>query len=308
MAGLTSVAFYRGKSLLKKFVCLSVVNWVIRLLRLPLRATLSCSNVVRIPIVGEVTAGNSADGQFVIVSDGDDRIAAEIFWLGLDSYETATLSLFRKLALVSNVIFDIGANTGIFALTAATANPSAAVYAFEPVPAIFASLDRNAKRNDQGRLRTFPLAVCDRDGELSMFVPRGFQTFPLTSSIVSGFRDDCDTITVSAARLDTFITRLGIGGIDLLKIDTEATEHLVIQGGLESIASSHPLIVCEVLPEGNEPKLQALLDPLGYKYYWITGNGLIEKERIAGDPTLVNSNYLFVPDARMSNVAELLAR
>ncbi len=296
---------YRIKRLLKWLVCLLPVNRIIRLLKQPLRTILSDANVARIPIVGAIDIRTRAAGHFVMVNDGDDRIASAVYWLGLDRYESETLSLFCKLAQRSRIVLDIGANSGVFALTAMASNPDADVYAFEPVPSIYNCLRRNAERNDSRRLRTYNLAVTDVNGEMPMYIPRDFQTFPLTSSLAPQFRDNCDTITVTCITLDTFAAEHSLGKIDLIKADTESTEHLVFAGGINTIKSSTPLIICEVNPEANSARLHQLLDPLGYKYFWITDHGLIPKDHIIADPTLKNSNYLFVPENRLPEIPNL---
>ena len=58
----------------------------------------------------------------------------EIFWDGLEKgHESISYSLWKPLAKKSRVIFDIGANTGIYSLIAQSINPNAEVFAFEPV-------------------------------------------------------------------------------------------------------------------------------------------------------------------------------
>ena len=298
---------YQLKSFLKRFLCLRTVNRMIRLLSGPIRGVMSKANYIRLPIVGEITAMMPGGGQFIMVNDGDDRLATEIFWVGLESYESQTLSLFVRLALRSRTVLDVGANTGIFALAAISSNTEVMAYAFEPVPSIYAHLERNAARNAPARMKTFKLALSDFDREVPLYVPYGGQTLPTTASFVERFReeDKCNSVMVDVARLDSFAATHHLKGIDLIKIDTEATEHLVIKGGSSTIAQSKPLIFCEVLPRGHEGQLHQLLDPLGYKYFWITDRGLIAKDQIVGDPTLANANYLFVPEGRVTDILNL---
>jgi len=65
-------------------------------------------------------------------------IENNIFWNGIDNcWEKESLKIWQRLATTSNVIFDIGSNTGIYALLAKAANPAATVYAVEPLPRIW---------------------------------------------------------------------------------------------------------------------------------------------------------------------------
>jgi len=61
--------------------------------------------------------------------------------------------------------------------------------------------------------------------------------------------------------LDTYCKEKNITNIDLLKIDAEGTEHIVIEGSLETIAKDQPIIICEVLEGRIGQFLQELLDP-----------------------------------------------
>ena len=105
-------------------------------------------------------------------------------------------------------------------------------------------------------------------------------------------------------KLDTFVRDCSIEKIDLMKLDTESTEHLVIEGGYQAIKRSRPLVVCEVQPTSNQSKIHQLLDPLEYRYFWITDQGLIRKDLIVGDPRFLDSNYLFIPQERTAELHE----
>lgn len=70
-------------------------------------------------------------------SEDDDRIAGEIYDRGIAGFEPESVRTFLSLlARSASVIFDIGANTGVYALSAARVSPHASVLAFEPVSKI----------------------------------------------------------------------------------------------------------------------------------------------------------------------------
>src|SRR5688572_38179 len=62
-----------------------------------------------------------------------NTIENELFWRGAIGWEGRATKIWKALSEQSTTIFDIGANTGLYSLISALANPSAAVYAFEPV-------------------------------------------------------------------------------------------------------------------------------------------------------------------------------
>jgi hypothetical protein len=69
--------------------------------------------------------------------------------------------------------------------------------------------------------------------------------------------------------LDAYVARTGRTPA-VLKIDTETTEPDVIRGGVETIRTHRPWIVCEVLGSGRPQELAELMAPMGYHYYWIS--------------------------------------
>ena len=92
--------------------------------------------------------------------------------------------------------------------------------------------------------------------------------------------------------VDTFARDHHLDGIDLMKIDTETTEPEVLRGALETLRRDHPSIVCEVLAgRGSEGGLEEILRPLGYRYYLLTPEGPVLRERIEGHPAWLN--YFF---------------
>jgi FkbM family methyltransferase len=79
------------------------------------------------------------------------------------------------------VVFDVGANIGMFSLFIGARCPAAEVYAFEPVPEVFDKLQQNI--GDRGlTVRSFNYGLSDREQEVS------FYYYP-NISIMSCFRD-----------------------------------------------------------------------------------------------------------------------
>jgi FkbM family methyltransferase len=66
------------------------------------------------------------------------------------------------------VVFDVGANIGMFSLFIGARCPSAQVYAFEPVPEVFAKLQQNIGEREL-TVRSFDYGLSDRDQEVSFY-------------------------------------------------------------------------------------------------------------------------------------------
>ncbi|MFN0247162.1 MAG: FkbM family methyltransferase [Kofleriaceae bacterium] len=213
-----------------------------------------------------------------------------LYWLG--NYEIESTTLFRALARDATTILDIGAADGLYSLLAAAANPRARILAFEPATTAIETSSRNFAHNPElGRridLRSIALGDSDRQATLYVAGESGG-----TSSLDSAFRSQRSEQTVSVRTGDALLAELGVARIDLIKIDTESTEPAVLRGLENSLRRDHPDILCEVLHGRTEAALDAIVRELGYRAYHVTREGLVEKDRIVGDPTYREANYLF---------------
>jgi FkbM family methyltransferase len=67
-----------------------------------------------------------------------------------------------------DVIFDVGANIGIFGIRAIQLQPKVTVFAFEPVPDIFDVLTQNSTLHGDGRLICLPFGASDRQQDVDL--------------------------------------------------------------------------------------------------------------------------------------------
>jgi FkbM family methyltransferase len=273
-----------------------------RALLKPISPMLPDHMINRIPFVGAFCLHvPDSDKSLKIISDGKDSIASGLYWNGLDSFEPETLELYFHLLKYSRVVFDVGANTGLFALLAAVDSRDREVYAFEPVPEIFSYLQRNAQVNHLHNLTPACSAVTSYDGDIELYIPRSV-TIPFSASALKGFRKASKTVTVPAVRLDTYVVANNIKRVDLLKIDTEGTEPEVLAGAKQVLARDEPIIICEVLKGRTEAALHSIFDHTPYRFFLVTNEGLLEKETIAGDESYKNRNYLFITKDKISSL------
>ncbi len=243
--------------------------------------------------VGKVSCGLPNGRRLRLWSRGDDWVSNQIYWRGLSGYEPETVPLFFRLASQASVTLDVGAYVGFFTLLAAHANASGTVYAFEPLPKIHERLQKNIGLNRLSNVECLRAAVGRAEGKAEFFhVDTGL---PTSSSLSFEFMQttrELRSTVVPVITLDRFIKDKGLRRVDLIKIDTESTEPDVLCGMIEAIKRDQPLIVCEVLKErGSERLLEEILGPLGYRYYHLTPDGPVQKDRIAGHAEYLN--YLF---------------
>src|SRR5258705_11326726 len=108
------------------------------------------------------------------------QLENDIFWNGLEGkWEKNSLKLWKELCKSSDVIFDIGSNTGIYSLLAKTVNKNAKVYAFEPVKRVYDKLLKNINLN-RYHIETFEIAISNYSGKATIYDTESEHTYTVT--------------------------------------------------------------------------------------------------------------------------------
>jgi FkbM family methyltransferase len=212
---------------------------------------------------------------------------------GLAAYEPETIATYLAAldAMPLGVVFDIGANVGIFSVIAA-ALTRWEIIAFEPVPDLARVAQSVLAQNGlHGLVERMALGAAD--GVATLYLSDVSDT---SNSLLAGFRSSGKSLKVRVETLDTYCARTGRYP-SVLKIDTEATEPDVLRGATHLLQQRRPWLICEVLHGRTERALTEQLVPLGYHWYQITGESpLRARDVIEGDPGYRLTNWLFAPE------------
>ncbi len=174
-----------------------------------------------------------------------------------------------------DVVWDIGANIGVFSVAAALRANS--VVAFEADIWLTELIRRTARleSNTDLDIQVAPIAVADRDGIMTFQIAsRGRASNALTSaggrSQMGGVREE---IIVPAFCVDTIGRDLEPP--DFVKIDVEGAEYMVVTGGEALFRDKSPLVYAEV---GKEvyPDMRQFFLRLGYSVFDASANPLVE--------------------------------
>ncbi len=202
-----------------------------------------------------------------------ETIGARLFYSG--EYETAQIDAFFSLVSPGDLIFDAGANLGIFSLLAS--KHGAFVVAFEPSPDICKRLDSNIQLNGAGgKVRAVNSAVSSERSTVLFFEARyGNQgvgrmfSFGETGESVGKYR-------VSADTLDNFARQYGTP--QLIKIDIEGAEWLALKGAKRLMSlKKAPKFFVEFHPQelehigGSVEECVKLFQESGYLVYQLLG-------------------------------------
>lgn len=197
------------------------------------------------------------------------QIENEVFWDGIENgWEKLSFKLWLDMCRESEVIFDVGANTGIYALMAKCSNRKADVYAFEPLDFIYSKLERNCNLNKH-KINLVELACSNFAGEAKVFLPKDADH--VTSVTVNKSLLDKNRIVdeknIKTIRLDEYIEQNKITQIDLMKLDVETHEPEVLEGMGKYLNLFKPTMLIEILEDEVGEKVENILDGLGYLYF-----------------------------------------
>ena len=216
---------------------------------------------------------DSSRKEFIKIKHRGDLLENQLFWLGIDRfYEQHSLRVWRKLAKESEVIFDLGANTGIYSLVSKAVNQKAEIYSFEPVPETYNWLKENIDLNNFS-IYSEQIALSNYNG---MSVIKIKEEDHYAATLSNELDDDINvkSIPIETRRIDDYVAVKGIKGVDLLKMDVELHEPEVLEGMTKTLSMFRPSILLEVHRDDIGVKIQEKLDGLNYLYFDID-----EKER-----------------------------
>jgi len=213
------------------------------------------SKTVRVP---------GLDLDFEIV-EGDTIIGPAIERGGWEEHESR---LFHAHVEPGCTVVDLGANVGWFAVQGVLAG--AEVHAFEPVPAIAAIARRNVERAmergpGKGVVHTAAAGAEPGTATIALAAENHGDNRVVDGSDAPDDMGGAETIEIEITRVDDHVT----GPARVLKVDTQGSEWLALQGAKELLARSPQLaLLIEFWPyalRGCEPKdLLGLLEREGF--------------------------------------------
>lgn len=160
--------------------------------------------------------------------------------------EAAHARFIRQWVRPSDIIWDIGANLGLFAFPAALKARTGRVYAFEPDVDMAHHLLRATRlRSNKGlSVKVICAALSDADGAATFEISK----FSRAMSRLAGF-GPWNSVAIEETRIvpqfhmDTLAKTLTAPNI--IKIDVEGAELAVLRGGAATIAMHRPAILIE---------------------------------------------------------------
>jgi FkbM family methyltransferase len=174
------------------------------------------------------------------------------------------------------VAVDVGANIGYFALLMAEeVGPSGRVIAVEPEPRNAEVLRQNAERTRGAEIEVIEAAAWSEPTTLEL----GLHPSNTGDHRIGSDSSARETVQVPAVRLDDVLP----AQVDLLLLDTQASEHVALRGARRLLERSRPAVFVEFWPQGLR---EAEADPVsvldGYRSIGLRATGA--EEALPDDP------------------------
>ncbi|MCB9810532.1 MAG: FkbM family methyltransferase [Candidatus Nomurabacteria bacterium] len=188
-----------------------------------------------------------------------------IFWYGIfGEWESTQLKLWSALVKQSDIVLDIGANTGVYSLIATT-NSEAKIYAFEPVPDVVKMLEKNIELNQPNNIFLKTQLIGDRIGSETLYIPRSgwVDVASVNKEFANNYRQGnvMTELPCPMTTVDAFLDELNITDdlSVLCKIDVEGAEERVLQGMVNAMRSRRLTFMIEILNKDYFSRLYNML-------------------------------------------------
>ena len=186
----------------------------------------------------------------------------------MDKIDPVLLGVAMEFVKKKNVVWDIGANVGLFAFSAAyLAGKNGFVVALEADAALVQLLRRSTRIQPamSAPVRIVPAAVAGSVDLKTFHIASRSRSANFLegygSSQIGGTAEEQTVVTIS---IDWLAERCPLP--DILKIDVEGAELEVLNGANKLLDKKRPILLCEVSTEGSLEITQLLLRR-GYRIY-----------------------------------------
>lgn len=193
-------------------------------------------------------------------------------------YDRFLFDYLRDFPMKGKIVFEIGAHIGFQAMNfALLVGDEGMVYAFEPNTFNCKRMEINVGNNPDlaGHIKIFEVAVSDRGGETifytsddvdsgrssGSFTPQSHAFFQNNKEYIKLYRET-RVLTVTLDEIYNFLKKEVVP--DVIKVDVEDAETSVLEGGINFIRNTTPLLLLEIHSIFSMFNIYKLLTDIGY--------------------------------------------
>lgn len=204
------------------------------------------------------------------------------------SKEPETLDWIDESVSTGSILFDIGANIGLYSIYAAKKFSTAQIFAFEPEALNFTRLTRNIRANHLGNITPMNIALAEKTAFGYLYL-----SDTVASSALHSFGDpqpDPKKLRqgIVGVSLDDLVFRLGFPAPTHIKLDVDGIEEKIILGASQ-VLGSPSLISLLVEINSHDVETSAIHSFLRAKGFRVSDKS--SREHKTGD--LQTKNYIY---------------
>ena len=271
-------------------------------------------NKIKLPPSGVLKVQNSEGKILKIRTNQTNYLTHLLFWEGYQNFEYT--DIFIALIKKVNTFYDIGANIGYYSLLAEMENKAIKVVGFEPATGPLYFFRENVRINHFKNIKVEDIALSEKEGEIMFYEIKNKKYAYLEHNLAGESNAGSKTtdrnfeqVLVKTVTLDKYVTDTNEEMIDLIKMDTEGTEHLILEHADIVLDKMKPIIICETLFDTIESKLEAILKKYGYDFYNHTdADGLKKVDTITRDIDDGVRNCFFVHPSKVHLIEEFVKK
>ena len=217
--------------------------------------------------------------------------------LNFRDYERSEMEMVLSLAKGCRTIFDVGANSGLYAMTLATKIPHSHVVAFEPIGSTSRDLSRNLELNNIENVAVYNCGLLDRNGWTEFYLDPDVPGATSAAPLGPDFTNDAMVCSCEIHTMDWYVQQSGVVP-EFIKCDVEGAELLVFKGAEETLRKAHPIIFTEMLRKWARRfnyypnELIGYLSEFGYLCFSIADGKLVPFDTMTDET--VETNFFFL--------------
>lgn len=179
-------------------------------------------------------------------------------------WEPEAVKVFLKILKPNQIIFDLGANTGIHSmLFSKLVGDSGKVFAFEPIEENIEEIEKVKELNNINNIFVINKAISDYCGTSQFMIASHHKQGSLLTQNNS---ENVQTREVTVATLDSLIQK-GLEKPDFIKIDIEGAEANALAGFAKTITDCYPSLAIDLHNPEQDVKVGQFLAQHNYQVF-----------------------------------------
>ncbi|MEP6674230.1 MAG: FkbM family methyltransferase [Ferruginibacter sp.] len=212
-------------------------------------------------------------------------------------YEVDNFNFLKQRCKSNDIVLDIGAHIGLFAVVAAQlSKPDGKVYAFEPAPSTNSLLKKTIALNKMHHtIEPRDEAMGKENGKTTFYVSD--DKADNSNSLVS-YKEDRELhgIDINIVTIDGFVQEKKLNRVNFMKIDVEGAEYDAIRGGTNTFKTLRPYCILAIHPEpiaakgDNQADIYDFIFNLGYKITF--ENKELSREELSNNKEMIDLHLI----------------